>query len=132
MLLRLWTSKNWLSSAFTKTNGPSTAGPRAELTTLQAGRGIAALLVVLYHASGLFSSNKYWQTIVLKGVFGFGFAGVEYFFVLSGFIMLHVHRKDIGKPAALVSYFRKRIERIYPAYLGRHARHLGAIRGDGR
>lgn len=86
------------------------------LTTLQAGRGLAALLVVLFHATVLFAAPKYWGSEIADGIFGFGYAGVEFFFVLSGFIMFHVHRRDIGKPQALPKYALKRVVRIYPAY----------------
>lgn len=86
------------------------------LSTLQAGRGIAALLVLLFHATGLFASASYWNTIFLHSLFSFGHAGVEFFFALSGFIMVLVHQRDLGKPNALYAYARKRVTRIYPIY----------------
>ena len=46
----------------------------------------------------------------------FGHIGVIYFFVLSGFIIFHAHAKDIGYPEQGISYFKKRIIRIYPIY----------------
>ena len=86
------------------------------LTTLQAGRGLAAMLVVLFHATGLFASKDYWDTDILHGLFGFGHAGVEFFFALSGFIMILVHRNDIGHPDRVHKFVTKRIMRIYPIY----------------
>ena len=91
-------------------------GKRPELMTLQAGRGFAALLVVLFHATGLFASKSYWNTKILDGYFGFGHSGVEFFFALSGFIMVMIHRCDIGKPRRLGSFAFKRALRIYPIY----------------
>ena len=52
--------------------------------TLQGGRDIAAFMVLLYHANGAFGFGGR-QT--LGHFFSFGFAGLDYFFVLSGFII---------------------------------------------
>ena len=84
--------------------------------TIEAGRGIAALLVVLYHASTTFRAAKYWHTRLFGGIFDIGYIGVEFFFVLSGFIILQVHADDIGKPRQLRRYALKRFVRIYPVY----------------
>lgn len=84
---------------------------------MEAGRGIAALLVVLFHTSKYyFDTPKYWTGDALHGVFLFGHAGVEFFFVLSGYIMLTVHRKDVGQPSKIVPFLRKRFLRIYPLF----------------
>lgn len=93
------------------------ARPQINFTSIEAGRGLAALLVVLYHASAsTFMSPKYWNTQVFGGFFDFGYAGVEFFFVLSGFIITHVHSHDIGQPSRLATYARRRLMRIYPVY----------------
>lgn len=84
---------------------------------IEAGRGIAATLVVLFHASGsIFAAPKYWNAHVFGGIFDFGYAGVEFFFVLSGFIIAHAHSRDIGQPTQLLRYLRRRVVRIYPMY----------------
>lgn len=86
-------------------------------STLQAGRGIAALLVLLYHAEKyIFTLPKYWGQDPLGQFFYFGHAGVAFFFVLSGFIILHVHWNDLNQPSRLSSYAGKRFLRIYPIY----------------
>lgn len=54
---------------------------------LQAGRGFAALIVLLFHNALIFASDKYWNNEFYNGIFGFGHSGVEFFFVLSGFII---------------------------------------------
>ncbi len=85
--------------------------------SLEAGRGVAALLVVLYHASSkVFAAPKYWNTHVFGGFFDFGHAGVAFFFVLSGFIVAHMHARDIGHRERLMKYVRNRVLRIYPVY----------------
>jgi peptidoglycan/LPS O-acetylase OafA/YrhL len=87
------------------------------LQSLQACRAVAALLVVLFHASlSIFPLPKYFGQEPFGRVFGFGMYGVEFFFVLSGFIMMHVHQRDMGKPRTLGAYFWKRFTRIYPTY----------------
>lgn len=45
-----------------------------------------------------------------------GHSGVEFFFVLSGFIMAHIHWKDIGHPEAAPRYFYNRFARIFPLF----------------
>lgn len=85
------------------------------LSLIQAYRGIAALLVVLYHAS--VTTSAYFGDSPLLHLFHFGWAGVQFFFVLSGFIIYHVHRSDIDTPARVSPYVRKRIVRIYPVYI---------------
>ena len=84
--------------------------------TLEAGRGLAALLVVLFHAAGTLSAPKYFGEAVADGAFGWGYAGVFFFFVLSGFIIVHVHASDIGRSGRLCRYLTKRAVRIYPLY----------------
>src|SRR5713101_596459 len=87
------------------------------LNSLQACRAAAAILVVFYHTShGIFRLEKYFGHKPFGPVFDFGFAGVDFFFVLSGFIMMYVHAADFGQPRALGAYIWKRFTRIYPAY----------------
>ena len=84
--------------------------------SLQAGRAIAAILVVLFHLGGAIAAEKYFGLTAFSIPFSFGDAGVEFFFVLSGFIIFAAHQKDISQPHKLRSYLRKRITRIYPTY----------------
>lgn len=77
---------------------------RQELVNLQILRGIAAMLVVTNHflsgtVAGVFRNN--------------GGFGVDIFFVLSGFLMIHTltHHKTP------VNFFFSRVKRIYPLYV---------------
>jgi len=79
------------------------------LSTVQGARGIAAIAVVLAHASTVLGAP-------LHGIFRAGHAGVDFFFVLSGFIITLVHHRDIGHPSFLTSYLWRRLIRIYPVY----------------
>lgn len=105
------------SMAIQMTSTPGSAARPPALTTLQAGRGLAALLVVLFHTAGMFEAPTYWDQLILAGLFGFGHAGVEFFFVLSGYIMVLAHRADIGNPSRVTNFAIKRAIRIYPMYL---------------
>lgn len=86
------------------------------LLSIQAARGIAALLVVFYHAGRMIALPQYTGYIPLSGFFNFGHAGVDFFFVLSGFIIYFVHHKDIGRADRLQRYAWRRATRIYPIY----------------
>ncbi|WP_423822528.1 acyltransferase [Salinisphaera sp. SPP-AMP-43] len=77
-------------------------------------RGIAALMVVFYHISRHFEQN--FGVMPFSKATGFGHAGVDFFFVLSGFIILFIHRSDIGQPSHVLNYIKKRTARIYPFY----------------
>jgi exopolysaccharide production protein ExoZ len=91
--------------------GETAAG---KLTGIEASRGIAAVVVVLYHVAR--HLDKSYGLPLLKGTLQFGHAGVDLFFVLSGFIILHVHYRDIGNPARLGHYLGRRFTRVMPIY----------------
>jgi peptidoglycan/LPS O-acetylase OafA/YrhL len=84
--------------------------------SLQAGRGVAALLVVLFHLGTAFAADKYFGAKSLGRAFQFGDTGVEFFFVLSGFIVTWVHFADLHRRDRVLPYLRKRAVRIYPVY----------------
>lgn len=87
------------------------------ISSIEAGRAAAAILVVLYHVDKYyFASERYWSAPVLGGLFGFGHAGVEFFFVLSGLLMTKIHFDDLGVPGRVAGFARKRFARIYPFY----------------
>jgi len=84
--------------------------------SIQASRAVAAILVVLFHLGGITALDKYFGTPEFDFLFAAGDAGVEFFFVLSGFIIFTAHRADIGTPGQLGSFLKKRFARIFPAY----------------
>lgn len=88
--------------------------PSGRLDGLQGARGVAAALVVLFHAAMIFGESSYIGRIELSRLFAFGYSGVLLFFVISGFIMMHAHWNDPdGGPAAL-RFAKRRLLRIYP------------------
>lgn len=102
---------------------------RRTFGSIQVCRGIAGLLVVLFHLSGCVAALKYFAEPTFSYIFrSGGAAGVCFFFVLSGFIITTVHWSDVGKPNRFPSYLYKRLARIYPIYwLVFFAAFLGAL-----
>ncbi|ABA20474.1 Acyltransferase 3 [Trichormus variabilis ATCC 29413] len=88
--------------------------PKKKLYTIQVLRGLAAVLVVLAHGDLIFNQN-FGQNFWFK-IFNFGGSGVDFFFVLSGFIILYVHKKDIANKSKTFTFLFKRFLRIYPIY----------------
>ena len=88
------------------------AAPR--LSGVEALRGVAALGVVFYHAAR--HLNRAYAVPWLIGATRFGHAGVDLFFVVSGFIILFVHRRDVGQPACWRHYAWRRFSRVMPTY----------------
>lgn len=82
------------------------------LHTVAAARGLAALAVVFFHAN---ASVRYMggEAIDLLSI---GERGVDFFFVLSGFIIFHVHSQHIGKPEMASGYALKRFIRLFPLW----------------
>lgn len=93
-----------------------TAGRSRQLQTIEAGRGLAALAVVLFHVASVFASPKYWDARPVGAAFDWGISGVFFFFALSGFIIAEVHARDVGVPGRLRNYVKRRLIRIYPVY----------------
>lgn len=80
---------------------------KVNFRTLQLIRGLAAILIVLFHgfgSTGILAITKY------------GIIGVDLFFVLSGFIIFYVHYADIGLKSKFKPYVVKRFLRIFPLY----------------
>ena len=89
---------------------------RAEVTfiSLQALRGVAALGVVLFHLLPFEAKYLPGATIVPSG-FSAGRAGVDLFFVLSGFLAVWTTLGPAGAGAAQ-RFLLRRVTRIYPTY----------------
>jgi peptidoglycan/LPS O-acetylase OafA/YrhL len=91
------------------------------LSNLTALRGIAALLTVFFHidlimSNGqgmLISHNNSWMITRL-------YLMVDFFFILSGFIMLHVYGEWFAEKVTMVEFkrfTRARFARVYPLHL---------------
>jgi exopolysaccharide production protein ExoZ len=95
-----------------------TAQPQERFTanflTIQALRAVAALLVVLLHAF------ETWGERVDPAAPGVnwenGAAGVDIFFIISGFVMVISSRRLVDQAGAWLIFLRNRVVRIVPLY----------------
>lgn len=86
------------------------------ISTLQAGRAIAAVSVAAFHLTLMMAAPRYGGTQVFGTWTQYGKHGVDFFFVLSGFIILLAHARDVGRPGAWGGYLYRRFIRVYPIY----------------
>ncbi|HEY6434616.1 MAG TPA: acyltransferase [Acetobacteraceae bacterium] len=82
---------------------------------LQAARAIAAWLVVTDHALLELSHNAP-NSPITHLAWSLGSAGVYVFFIISGFIMVHISWERFGQRAAPADFLRRRVIRIVPLY----------------
>ncbi|MFM2082186.1 MAG: hypothetical protein RL380_877 [Verrucomicrobiota bacterium] len=90
--------------------------PRQHFDALQAYRGLAALGVLLFHLTALFKFRLGVDFAARKFLHS-GYLGADFFFVLSGFIILYTHRDDVGRPAMARKFVTRRLTRLYPVFL---------------
>lgn len=93
-----------------------------DLKTLTSVRFIAALMIVIYHYFAVFGDSE-----------GFEFykkfyLGVDFFFVLSGFILMHVYYNSvIACNMNIRNFYIKRLAKIYPIHFLFTALFLGLV-----
>ncbi|OYW75819.1 MAG: hypothetical protein B7Z37_11545 [Verrucomicrobia bacterium 12-59-8] len=85
---------------------------RPLLHGIQTMRGIFAVLVVCHHVG--VHSSRYWSNEWLGSMFNHSTFRVDFFFVLSGFVLWAAHRADAGRPDAVRSFLQRRFWRLYP------------------
>ena len=86
----------------------------ARLANIQSLRGIAALLVVFSHL--FIIEQKYSPDHLLTKNFELGMLGVDLFFAISGFIMVHVIWNMGRGHKSATEFLFARVSRIYPIY----------------
>lgn len=90
------------SSAFADTK------PHYEL--LDGLRGVAALLVIWYHVfEGFAFAGGGLITVV-----NHGYLAVDFFFMLSGFVISYAYDDRLGKAMTLKGFFKRRLIRLHP------------------
>ena len=87
---------------------PAEPEPRSALANVQALRALAAFMVVFVHLKALASMAGLQPTL-----FEAGNAGVDIFFVISGFIMVFTTGR---KPVGPLAFLGSRLKRIAPLY----------------
>ena len=83
------------------------------LTSIQALRAVAALAVLYLHTNIMLSYNAGYPAETISNA---GAAGVDIFFVISGFVMLHVHHNQFGSFRLAGAFLLRRAIRIVPLY----------------
>ncbi len=92
-------------------------GPSDRITELDGLRGIAILMVVFFHYGSvqLSGNTNFFAKIVEKATY-FGWAGVDLFFVLSGFLICSVLLRSRDSKKYFSTFYKRRILRILPVY----------------
>jgi peptidoglycan/LPS O-acetylase OafA/YrhL len=100
---------------------PPPRNPRYQ--SLDTWRGVACLMVVVFHASlhGLPAGPVSWQSLdrtthLVAGVVSKLWLGVPFFFVISGYCIAVTADSARRKPGALAHFFVRRFRRIFPPY----------------
>jgi peptidoglycan/LPS O-acetylase OafA/YrhL len=95
---------------------PHGSGSSSDIRALTGLRGVAAILVVVYHFWPRAEISSNW----LKWTVGRGYLWVDLFFVLSGYVIALNYGRMFARgfsTAVFVSFLLRRLARIYPLYL---------------
>lgn len=101
-----------LTTMLPKTLRMQPEGPlrqRMRIPTLDGWRGVAILLVLVYHYELFFHNHPFWNC----PFFAFGHHGVNIFFVLSGFVVTWTLRQE--EKICLSGFYIRRFFRLMPA-----------------
>jgi peptidoglycan/LPS O-acetylase OafA/YrhL len=82
----------------------------ARFRVLDSWRGVAAVLVVLYHGVFLGALN---DNAFVRG----GYLFVDFFFVLSGFVIAHAYGDRLANPTAALGFMIRRFGRLWPLHV---------------
>lgn len=75
---------------------------------LDALRGVAAIVVVLFHVLEIYSGGDHTQQLL-----NHGYLAVDFFFLLSGFVIAHAY-DDRWHKMSLGDFFKRRLIRLHP------------------
>ena len=82
------------------------------LLTLDAMRGVAAIVVVYYHSAIITDAACFDPTCNVR----FGFLAVDMFFALSGFVLSHSYDRSFDNGLSPWAFMKKRLVRLMPIY----------------
>jgi peptidoglycan/LPS O-acetylase OafA/YrhL len=94
----------------TQTKGDARSAAAAFFVPLESLRGLAALIVVIYHANWI-------NPLTPLHFFKNGALLVDFFFVLSGFVIFHSYGRTLGTSAQATRFLWLRLGRLYPLHL---------------
>ncbi len=89
---------------------------RNKLDSIQFARAVAALMVLLAHLSKEMIHRAPSIYSDPLSIWNFGQAGVDLFFVVSGFIMVYVSDATVGTKSSSGVFLKKRLARVVPLY----------------
>jgi exopolysaccharide production protein ExoZ len=87
-----------------------------KIDVIQALRGVAVLMVMIFHLKEMMNPSDPFRKEI-DFLFNSGPAGVDLFFIISGFIMVYITRKSSGGLAKSKDFLIKRIVRVWPLYI---------------
>jgi peptidoglycan/LPS O-acetylase OafA/YrhL len=90
-----------------------TAARPSEIHALNGARAIPPLVLVLFHFC---EQRGYFSVRAIDLFVGKGYLWVEFFFALSGFILIHVYGARF-KMSGYVTFLKTRLARLYPLHL---------------
>jgi peptidoglycan/LPS O-acetylase OafA/YrhL len=90
---------------------------RSHLPVLDGVRGLAVLMVLLFHFLGAAPPSS-WVERAIVDVTKYGALGVELFFVLSGFLITGILYDTHQAPFYFRNFYMRRLFRIFPLYYG--------------
>lgn len=90
------------------------ATSRKRLSLVQSARGIAIMFVLLGHVNILFFQQFSYDWFRIGQWIRTG--GVDFFFIVSGFMIYYVYYRNVGVPGKAREFLIKRMIRILPLY----------------
>ena len=93
-------------------NTPSAAfsDTKAHYDLLDGLRGVAALMVIWYH---IFEGYAFASDTMIT-TFNHGYLAVDFFFILSGFVIGYAYDDRWGKSLTMKDFFKRRLIRLHP------------------